>query len=267
MFKSGGSIPAIGLGTWNLTGEACEQTVREALRLGYRHIDTADAYGNHAEVAGGIAASGIEREELFLTTKVWRTDLAHDPLIGSAERFLNELNTSYIDLLLIHWPNRSIPIDATLRAMEELKRAGKVRAVGVSNFTVHHLEDALATGIEIAADQVEMRPLFNQQALREFCAARQMIVTAYSPLGQGRDLRLPVIEEMAKKYGKTPAQIALNWIVSRGAVAIPKTAHLERLKENLESTEFVIEESDLARIDAVPQESRMNNPSFAEFEY
>ncbi len=260
------SIPAVGLGTWQLMGDACTEAVRYALELGYTHIDTADVYGNHAEVAGGIKASGVAREKFFLTTKVWRTDLAHDPLLESADRLLEELATDYIDLLLIHWPNREIPVEASLRAMEELKRAGKVRAVGVSNFTIHHLKDALEAGVEITNNQVEIRPAFAQKELRDYCASQNISVTAYSSL-RGGATELPLIAELAGKYGKTASQVVLNWVVARGMVAIPKSSHPERIKENFESVDFEMEEADLARIDTLPQGKRVNTPAFGEFDY
>jgi diketogulonate reductase-like aldo/keto reductase len=260
------SIPVLGLGTWQLVGDACTDAVAGALQMGYTHIDTADIYGNHAEVAGGIKASGVARDKFFLTTKIWHTNLAHDPLIESADRLLEELNTEYIDLLLIHWPNRNIPVEASLKAMEELRRAGKIRAIGVSNFTVHHLEDALGAGVEITNNQVEIRPAFAQKELREYCASKSISITAYSSL-RGGDTELPLIVELAGKYGKTAPQIILNWVVSRGMIAIPKSSKLERLKENLESVDFEMEETDLARIDAIPQGVRTNTPSFGEFDY
>jgi 2,5-diketo-D-gluconate reductase B len=247
------SIPVLGLGTWNLTGDECVEAVSEALQLGYCLLDTADAYGNHPEVASGIQASGVKREDIFITTKVWKTDLAHDPLVESADRFLIELATDHIDLLLVHWPNSSIPIDATLRAMEELRRAGKVRAIGVSNFTIPLMTEALATGIEVVNDQVEVRPSLNQAALREFCKNRNVTVTAYSSL-KGGSTTLPIIVELAKKYERTPAQIIINWVIARGMIAIPKSAHKARIKENLKSVDFDMEEADLAQIDAVPQD-------------
>jgi diketogulonate reductase-like aldo/keto reductase len=260
------NIPVMGLGTWQLTGDVCTEAVRYALELGYKHIDTADVYGNHAEVAGGIKASGAARDSFFLTTKVWRTDLAHDPLIESADRFLEELHTDYIDLLLIHWPNKDIPVEASLRAMEELRRAGKVHAIGVSNFTVHHLEDALQAGAEITNNQVEIRPAFAQKSLREYCASKNISITAYSSL-RGGATELPVIMELAEKYGKTPSQVVLNWIIARGMIAIPKSSRPERIKENFESTGFEMEGGDLARIDALPEGERVNAPAFGEFDY
>jgi len=262
------SIPVLGLGTWMLTGEICVESVLTALKLGYRHIDTADAYGNHREVAEGIKRSGIPRKELFITTKLHLSKgYERDTVLASGERFLEELGLEYIDLLLIHWPDRSTPFSETLGAMNELKKKGLVCALGVSNFTPHHLEDAFATGAEITNNQVELHPSFNQKVLREFCASKNIAITAYSPLGRKRDLELPLLAELAKKYEVSPAQIALNWILSRDMIAIPKSSHPARLKENFEADSFTMDEADLKRIDEIPQNERIVWPTFADFKY
>ncbi|MCB9818663.1 aldo/keto reductase [Candidatus Nomurabacteria bacterium] len=265
-FKNGVECPALGFGTWQLQGEEAERAVKEAIEVGYRHIDTADRYGNHLEVGKAINESGIERSDLFLTTKLWDEDLSGVRVALAVDRFLQELNTEYIDLLLIHWPNQSIPIEETLIAMKACQDTGKVRSVGVSNFTEHHLEDALATGIEFVTNQVEVRPHFNQVALREYCTKNNIVVTGYSSLRAG-DMAEPVIVELAEKYRKSPAQIILNWVVSRGMIALPQSTKVERMKENLESLDFSLSKEDLSLIDSVPQEERYNNPSFAEFSY
>lgn len=261
------SIPVLGLGTWQLTGQACTDAVAEALRTGYTHLDTADGYGNHREVAAGVKKSGVAREKFFITTKlVYPSGYTAAAVRADGERFLQELETPYIDLLLIHWPNREVPFEETLKVMNELKQEGKVKAIGVSNFTPHHLDDALKAGVEITNNQVEVRPRFNQKALRDYCASRNISITAYSSL-KGGETDLPLIVELVAKYGKTPAQIILNWVVARGMVTIPKSSHPERIKENLASLDFVIEENDLAQIDALPQGERVNNPSFGDFDY
>jgi diketogulonate reductase-like aldo/keto reductase len=260
------SIPTMGLGTWQLTGEDCVNGVEYALNLGYKAIDTADAYGNHAEVRRGIEKSGKAREDFFLTTKVWNDQHDKEGVLESGRRFLEELGVSYIDLLLIHWPIHTAPVDETLWAMKELQEEGIVRAVGVSNFTVHHIEDALKVGVNIVNNQVEIRPQWNQKELRDFCASKNISITSYSSL-RGGDPEVPLIVELAGKYNKTPSQIILNWVIARGMIAIPKSAKLERIKENFESQDFEIEEADLAKIDALPQTKRANVPSFNEFEY
>lgn len=264
---SGLEIPQLGYGTWQLLGEDCVNGVRSAIEIGYTHIDTADAYGNHTEVARGIRESGKAREELFITTKVWNTKHTYDDVLASGERFLSELDIPYIDLLLIHWPVKDVPIEETLRAMQELKDKNIIRAIGVSNFTEHHLEDALKTGIEIVTNQVEVHPHFNQQKLREYHTEHSILTTAYSPLGRGKDLEDPVILELAEKYSASPAQIALAWVLARNMIAIPKSSKPERIKENFDAASLTLDESDLARIDVLPQGERMGNPPFNEFNY
>lgn len=265
--NSSTSIPVLGLGTWQLTGQECVEAVAAALQAGYTHIDTADGYGNHREVAAGIKKAGTPREQFFITTKlVYPSGYTAEAVRADGERFLQELETPYIDLLLIHWPNRGVPFEETLKVMNELKQEGKIKAVGVSNFTPHHLDDALKAGIEITNNQVEVRPRFNQKALRDYCASKNISITAYSSL-KGGETELPLIVELAGKYGKTPAQIILNWIVARGMIAIPKSAHPERIKENLAALDFTIDEADLTQIDALPQTGRINDPSFGDFDY
>jgi len=259
------AIPVIGFGTWQLKGEECRRTVSDALAIGYRHIDTADRYGNHHEVAAAIKDSGVDRSELFITTKIWLDSLHHQDVLADVDRFLNELELEYIDLLLIHWPNKDVAIAETLGAIEECRKVGKVKAIGVSNFTTHHLEEALATGIEIVNNQVELHPSFNQKELRQYCDQKNISVTAYSPLRAG-DMDLPIVRSLSLKYGHSPAQIILNWIVSRNMIVIPQSTDKERMKENLSVTEFVIDEADLALLDSVPQGERFNDPEFGEFD-
>jgi 2,5-diketo-D-gluconate reductase B len=261
------SIPVLGFGTWQLTGDECVKGVQYALEVGYRYIDTADGYGNHREVAAGIKNSGVARKDFFLTTKLrYPNGFTAQAVREHGERFLTELETDYIDLLLIHWPNREVPFDETLHAMDALKKEGKIRTIGVSNFTEHHLDDALKSGVEIVNNQVEIRPRCNQKALRDYCASKHISITGYSSL-RGGDMEIPLIVELAEKYGKTPSQIILNWVVARDMTVIPKSAHKERIKENFESVDFEIEEADLAEIDALPQTGRANLPSFADFDY
>ena len=266
MLANNVEIPTIGLGTWQLTGNDCVEGVDYALTLGYTAIDTADAYGNHAQVAEGIKNSGVAREKFFLTTKVWNNKHKRDDVLASGERFLTELGVEYIDLLLIHWPMREVAIEETLRAMEELKQKGIVRAIGVSNFNEHHIADALLSGVQIVNNQVEIRPQWSQQALRDYCASKNISVTAYSSL-RGGDPDVELIRALGEKYGKTPSQIILNWVTARGMIAIPKSAHKERIKENFESQDFILEEADLSSIDSLPQTERTAMPPFQDFDY
>lgn len=255
----------IGFGTWQLTGQENINPTEEALKAGYRHIDTADRYGNHREVGDALRNSGIDRQDIFLTTKVWHSRLHHDDVLSDVDRFLEELSTDYLDLVLIHWPNHEVPVSETLKALQECKEAGKIRAIGVSNFTKQHLEEALATGIEIVNNQVEMHPSFDQQELREYCAEKNISVAAYSPLRSG-DMDLPVIQELAAKYQKTPAQIILNWILSLDTIVLAQTSNPARMLENLSAPEFTMSAADLEKINSLPDSHRYNDPAFGEFD-
>ncbi|PIR43071.1 oxidoreductase [candidate division WWE3 bacterium CG10_big_fil_rev_8_21_14_0_10_32_10] len=266
--KSGIKIPKIGFGTWQLKGEEAIRAVTAALQVGYRHIDTADVYDNHSEVKQSIENSELQREDLFLTTKVWRDDLAKQDTIDAVNRFLEELDTDYIDLLLIHWPNKDIPISETLQTFNELKNEGKIKAIGVSNFTMHHLQDALKSNVVIDINQIEVHPLLNQSELKKFCDDNNIITTAYSPLAQGEALIKPLIIELADKYNVSSAQVVLNWLLSRGMVVIPKSNNKEHIKDNLNAANWQMEEADIEKINSMANESyRVVNPPFNEFDY
>ena len=269
-FKNGQTIPAFGLGTWKLQGDECVRAVSYALELGYPHIDTADAYENHREVGKAIKESGIPRETLFITSKIWPDEQYKGAVIPACERILSELGFDYLDLFLQHWPNRSIPYEDTLGEMEKLREKGLIRSNGVSNYTVHHLQDALATGKEFMVNQVEFHPTLNQKELKAFCDERHILITAYSPLARGEDLQLPVIKELAEKYQKTPAQIILNWVFAKGMIAIPKSASPERIKENWESQNFELARDDVVRIDEIGGSNRVvdgTHSQFTDFDY
>jgi diketogulonate reductase-like aldo/keto reductase len=258
-------IPILGLGTWTLTGPTAVRAAKQALETGYRHLDTAQIYNNQPEVGQALIASGLAREEVFITSKVWHSNLHHDQVIKSAHQILNQLQTDYLDLLLIHWPNKKVPIKETLQAMEELKQEGLIKAIGVSNFTISHLKKSLSTGIKIAVNQVEFHPSFNQQELKDFCDQNEIILTAYSPLGQGRDLDLDVIQDLAAKHDKTEAQIILNWLMSKEIVAIPRSSNPDHIEENFHALGWALEDEDIKRIDQIDKHHRILNPPHAEF--
>jgi len=264
--SDGTSIPAIGFGTWQLNGEVCQQSVETALELGYRHIDTADRYQNHREVAAAVKASGVAREELFITTKIWHDQLHKDTVAASVERFLQELETDYIDLLLIHWPNKTIPLEETLRAMEQAKASGHVKTIGVSNFTQAHLQQALALGSPITVNQVEFHPSLNQRELRVFCEEHGIHITAYSPIAQGQDLELEEIITIAAAHDKTPAQVIINWLVSIGIIVIPRSTKRERMADALAAIDFTLTPAEIEAIDAIGGTNRLVNPDFNEFD-
>lgn len=258
-------IPVLGLGTWQLEGKVAQEAVEVALETGYRHIDTADAYGNHAAVAEGIKKSGLPRDEIFLTTKLWYTELTQNQIYDSAHRFLNELETDYIDLLLIHWPNKSISYNETLLAMKRLQDQKVIKAIGVSNFTIQHLKGALETGVPITNNQVELHPSFSQPELQHFCHDHNIVITAYSPIGQGDDLFIPIIEELAEKYQRSPSQVILNWIISKGMVAIPKSSNSDHIRDNFQALDWNLSSEDIVKIDNAKQGNRIVHPSFSEF--
>lgn len=262
------SLPILGFGCWQLEpGGECQQSVEWALEAGYRHIDTADGYGNHKDVAAAIKSSGLGRDELYITTKIRPHSLDKASVKACGERFLEELETDYIDLLLIHWPNREVEIAETLGAMAELKQRGLIKAIGVSNFTIHHLEDALETGIEITNNQIELHPTFNNRELREFCQENGITVTSYSSNGRGQDLDLDEIKELAEKYGKTPYQIILAWVRSQDVLAIPRSTKKERIIENFGSLDFDLEPADIEIINQITQKPRLSAPDWSDFDY
>lgn len=241
------------------------RAVATALELGYRHIDTADAYGNHVEVGRAIYDSGLERDELFVTTKLWRSDLRQQSVAKALYRSLAELELDYVDLYLIHWPNRKVPIAETLEAMYKLQEKGLVKAIGVSNFTVAHLKDALKVGVPIVCNQVEFHPTLNQVELRDFCQSNGIKLTAYSPIAQGHDLRLPEVQLLAEEYDRSPAQVVLNWLLSKGMVAIPRASDPQHIADNLHTLDWQLTPADVKKLDGLDKGFRVVNPGFAEF--
>ena len=267
---SGYEIPVLGIGTWKLTGEKGFHSVKKAIELGYRHIDTAWAYGNHEDVGRAIKESKIPREKIFLTSKVWYLNLHYEDLLKQTEEILDKLKTDYLDLLLIHWPNRKIPLEETFAAFQKLKNEGKVKSFGVSNFTIHHLNDAIKLStktIPVSVNQVEFHPEFNQKNLLEFCSSKKIILTSYSPLGTGTLNKNRFLKEIGEAKGKTPSQIAFRWILQKGIVAIPKASSEEHLRENLDVFDFALNNMEMRYIDSLGSDNRLINPGFSDFNY
>lgn len=262
-------IPLIGLGTWQVTGTDCEEAVRMAIKTGYRHIDTADRYGNHMEVAKGIKSTGIERQSLFLTTKIWRDSLRPEELKSNVQRFLEELQTEYIDLLLIHWPNTEVDMAESVIAMDELKQKGVIRSIGISNFTIDLIRNLLQklenTDISIDNHQFEFHPSLQQEELVNFSMDKLMTVTAYSPIAQGQDLELDVIKKIAREHGVNEGQVVLAWIRQRGIIAIPRSSSKKHIEENFKSLEVELSKEDIKKIDSLDRENRLVRPSWAPF--
>lgn len=263
---NGAAIPAIALGTWQSTDDACARAVDEALRSGYRHIDTATAYGNEKQVAEGIRASGVARDQFFLTTKVWRENMERDAVLRSAEDSVKRLDSGPLDLLLLHWPNPDVPLAESLAGLADAKRQGLTRHIGVSNFTIPLIEEAARICPEpLVTNQVEYHPMLSQSRLIRACAALGISITAYSPLGRGALLDNPVITAIAAVHGREPAQVALRWLVQQpGIVAAPKSVTPQRIRNNLAVSDFELTPVEMARIsDLAHPEGRLINPAFS----
>jgi diketogulonate reductase-like aldo/keto reductase len=246
---NGASIPAIGLGTWELRGRICSRVVEQALRLGYRHIDTAQIYENERAVGEGIRASHVRRDELFVTTKVWTTHFAPNDLERSVKDSLVELRLSEVDLLLLHWPNAHVPLEETLGALAHVKKLGMTRHIGVSNFTVALIEQAVALSPEpLVCDQVEYHPFLDQTKVLNACADHGMALVAYSPIAKGKVKTAAQLTEIGAKYGKSAAQICLRWLVQQNVVAVPRTSKVERLSENIDIFDFALSDEDMQQV-------------------
>jgi len=246
---NGAKIPAIGLGTWELRGRACARLVEQALRLGYRHIDTAQVYENEREVGEGLRASGTKREDVFVTTKVWTTHFAPNDLERSTKESLAKLRLSEVDLLLLHWPNAQVPLQETLGALAHVKRLGMARHIGVSNFTVALIEEAVAACPEpLVCDQVEYHPYLDQTKVLEACARHGLAVVAYSPVARGRIKNDATLARIGQTHGKTAAQVCLRWLVQQNVSAIPRTSRIERLSENIDVFDFVLSAEEMRQI-------------------
>jgi diketogulonate reductase-like aldo/keto reductase len=251
---NGANIPAIGLGTWTLRGAECTDLVQAAIDIGYRHIDTAAMYENEAEVGRGIARAGLPRNELFVTTKVWWTELSASALRHSAERSLDLLGLDHVDLLLIHWPSKTVPLAETIAALNAARSDGLTRNIGVSNFTTTLLSQAIALSDHpLAVNQIEHHPKLDQTKVLAACRAAGMAMVSYCPLGRGLDLMgEAAIAQAAKAHGRTPGQVILRWHIQQdGVAAIPRTSRRERLAENLDIEDFELSPAEMAAISAL----------------
>lgn len=258
----GARVPALGLGTWQLNGRGCFEAVRHALDLGYRHIDTAQMYGNETEVGWATRESGL-RDQIFLTTKLAPGNHAAAAVTRSTEESLRRLATDHVDLLLIHWPTGEVPLGETLDALAALRRAGKTRYIGISNFNAALLEEAVGThGADLLCNQVEYHPYLSQRAVLAAVRRHGMMLTAYSPLARGRVLRDPVLSAIGRNYDKSPAQVALRWLLDQdGVVAIPKASSRAHLAANLAVFDFTLSATDRAAIDALRVGYRVVDPA------
>jgi diketogulonate reductase-like aldo/keto reductase len=245
----GAKIPLIGLGTWDLRGRTCARMVDAALRLGYRHIDTAEMYDNEREVGEGLRASGVARDAVFLTTKIWPSHFAPRELEQAANASLARLRLEQVDLLLLHWPNPQIPLGETLGALCKVKRAGLARHIGVSNFNVALLDQAVKLAAEpLVCDQIEMHPLLDQSKVVVACRRHGMAVVAYSPIARGSVANNKVLARIGKTHGKSAAQLSLRFLVQQGIAVIPRTSRVERLSENLAIFDFELSAAEMKEI-------------------
>lgn len=260
VLSNGVKIPAIGYGTWAMMPAECAAVTAEAIRAGYRHIDTAFYYGTEEAVGQAVTRSGIDRSELFLTTKAWQTDLGYDNILRAFDRSLENMNVDYIDLFLIHWP---LPVSdypdwekldrESWRAMERLYEQGGVKAVGVSNFLTHHMKNLLnVCNVPPMVDQIEFHPGYLQWETVQFCKEQNILVEAWSPLGRRRLAEHPLLLELANQYGVSLAQICLRFAQQCGVLPLPKSANPERMRQNLK-LEFSLTPSDMDRILTMPQ--------------
>jgi 2,5-diketo-D-gluconate reductase B len=262
---NGARIPSIGLGTWELRGRTCARIVEQALRLGYRHIDTAQIYENEREVGDGLRGSGVRRDDVFVTTKIWTNHFAPHDLERSAKESLVKLRMSEVDLLLLHWPNPHVPLKETLGALAHARRMGLARHIGISNFTVALLEQAVKECPEpLVCDQVEYHPYLDQTKVREACTENGMALVAYSPIARGRIKNDTVLAQIGRAYRKSPAQICLRWLVQQGVSAIPRTSRIERLSENIEIFDFELSQEEMKQVTALASpKGRLTDFGFA----
>jgi diketogulonate reductase-like aldo/keto reductase len=252
----GARIPAIGLGTWELRGRTCARLVEQALRRGYRHIDTAQVYENEREVGEALRASGVARGEVFVTTKVWTSHFAPHDLERSVKESLNKLRLTEVDLLLLHWPNPRVPLSETLDALARVRKLGMSRHIGVSNFTVALMEEAIdKCPAPLVCNQVEFHPYLDQTGVREACAQHDVALVAYSPIAKGRVRKDEVLAGIGRAHRKSAAQVCLRWLVQQNVSAIPRTSRLERLSENFEIFDFELSEAEMAEISAMGSRS------------
>ena len=249
----GAVIPALGLGTWELRGEQCTELVKAALDMGYRHVDTAQMYANEREVGQGIRASGVAREDIFLTTKIWPDCHAADDFARAVDERLALLDCGPADLLLLHWPSRTVALSETVSALNKAHRAGLCRHIGISNFTVSQIRAAVAlSDAPLVCNQVEYHPLINQDKVLAACRDAGLAITAYCPIARNKVADEPVIREIAGRHGATPSQVALAWLAAQGdVVSIPRSSKVERLQQNLAALDLELSQDEADAISAL----------------
>ena len=258
----GGKVPALGFGTFRMKGDECAEAVGRAISVGYRHLDTAEIYENEEAVARGIRDAGVDRTDLFITTKAWMDDLSSDGVAKSLEGSLRRLDTDYIDLWLIHWPNEAYPLRDTLEAMSRLVTKGSVRHLGVSNFPAVLFDEAASMAL-ILCNQVEYHPYLAQRSVLDAARSRGAFITAYAPVAMGKVHDDVTLREIGERYGKTAAQVTLRWLIQQpGVAAIPKAANPDHVEENLAIFDFSLTEGEMLRIHGLARGERLIDPDF-----
>jgi diketogulonate reductase-like aldo/keto reductase len=253
--NNGVAIPQLGLGVYQSpAGRTTRDAVRWALELGYRHIDTAAIYGNEEDVGQAVQESGIPRQEVFVTTKLWSDDHGHDRALAAIRASLRRLRFDYIDLYLVHWPVEKLRLE-TWRAFERILAEGRARAIGVSNYMVRHLNELAKAQVPPAVNQIELSP-FNYRSREpeiEFCKSRNIAVEAYSPLTKGKRLNHKVLKQIAHAHGKSPAQVLIRYCIDKNTIVIPKSVHKDRIRENMDVFDYALTSDEIARLDALDE--------------
>src|ERR1700726_3858073 len=258
-------LPRLGLGTYRMQGDACRAAVESALGLGYRHIDTAEMYGNEEAIGAAIAASGIKRGDLHVTTKVWNENLAPDAIRGAFDASLRKLKLDHVDLYLVHWPAKNMNLPAMFETLLKLKQEGRTRALGVANFNVALLKTVVEEiKAPIACNQIEYHVMLDQTPVRKYLAAKSIPLEAYCPLAQGRAASNETLAAIGRKHGASAAQVALKWLLDQdGVAAIPKASRAESQQANLDALEVGLDDEDRQGIPGLPKDKRLVNPGFA----
>lgn len=246
----GARIPALGFGTWDLPPDRVQELVEHALGVGYRHLDTAQMYGNEAAVGAGLRASGLARDAVFLTTKIWPEHFAHDALLAAADERLRLLAVDRVDLLLLHWPSKTVPLAETIAALNEVQAAGKATHIGVSNFTTRLIDEAVRlSAAPLVTDQVEYHPYLDQTKVLTTLRRHGMALTAYCPIARGRAVDDPTLARIGAAHGKSATQVALRWLVQQdGVIAIPRSSSPARIEANLQIFDFALSSAEMAEI-------------------
>ncbi|QKQ98973.1 aldo/keto reductase [Candidatus Nanohaloarchaea archaeon] len=259
-------MPKLGLGTWqNTEPEECRNAVKTALDIGYKHIDTAQAYDNEEYVGEGLEQADVDREEFFLASKVWISNLSREDVVQSTRESLDKLGVDYVDLMYIHWPSGQYEPESTFEGFKQLVEEGDIKNIGISNFTPEQVDEAMEiAGEHIMANQVEMHPLLQQDELLEKCREHDILLVAYSPLARGKVFDIPELQEIADKHGVSEAQVSLAWLMQKkGVVAIPKATSEEHIRDNFKAGELELDREDIERIESIDREERLVDPGFS----